>query len=151
AVELTPGDRLLLTLRATGFERAVYSEGAEFRDRPWKNAGPWRVGLLDNRLSARNTAEWLVSIEDFESLRPTEDGILRQVKPRFVWVETKPQAGEYRARGQHWGNADGYPAPAFRIQTPDWPTYAVPVARAWIGQSPQAFRTIARDPGRELA
>jgi hypothetical protein len=136
-VALNRGDLLLLELATNGagqpaLRRVVYSEsdfpGAIGRDREG-----WRFAVLQNQRVDERGLQMLMTLEKEQ---PPEVGALQMIKPSKVWLEVAPASGN-AAFVSRWSNQPGYPAPAWGLDIPVWPTQAGgkgparPVARAW--------------------
>ncbi|HEY8504361.1 MAG TPA: vWA domain-containing protein, partial [Gemmataceae bacterium] len=152
-VRLGPGDRLLLGLLpadgGVAFERILYS-GSDFPHRPAVERGGWRAALLQNQRRGRGV-QALVALE--KTFDPAET-VLQQLWPRDVWFEFDP-AGPNAARPRlKWNAAYGYPAPAWNLTTPAWPSPggdpAKPVVRLWWNPDQEAPVASRLDRGADF-
>ncbi|QDU62430.1 hypothetical protein Pan216_32970 [Planctomycetes bacterium Pan216] len=122
-IALNRGDLLLIDLvpspNGIEFERAVYSQ-EEFPWKPNAEAAGWRMAVLQNQLLDQGQAEMLLTLEDTKDR--ARQLVLEQVRPQRVWfdVQTKPESSNPFSLA--WRMQTGYPAPAFTLSVPHWPT-----------------------------
>src|SRR5262249_9143961 len=62
----------------------------------------------------------LLTLEDKANCRPEKREFLKQSRPGFRWIEVRPRGRTEQPR-LRWANEEGYPAPAFRVNSSDWP------------------------------
>lgn len=144
-VVLHRGDLLLLDLvesrQGTMFERYLFSD-----DYPWKRrlenmARDWRLSVLQNQLVDKNGLQMLVSVEKTVDRR---ESILEQIKPRDCWIELKLPPEVNTEISTRWSFLSGFPAPAWSIDVPRWPSYpgttaaARPVLTVWWNPDEEA-------------
>src|SRR5262249_27006593 len=127
-------------------QRVIYSESeyptAPFRETPAKETAlkdgparePWRFAILQNQLFKDQSMQMLATLE--KQADPTET-TLQMPKPVKVWLEVAaPQEGGAPFVSR-WYYQTGYPAPAFSVDVPAWPTRKdskaplQPVVKAW--------------------
>jgi hypothetical protein len=158
-VELDPGDLLLVRLafrRPDGegglaFERVLFTKA----DYPWKPAqeqAGWRFAVLQNQLTEAGGLQMLYTLEKLYDRR---ESMLQQIKPRAAWFELGPVPGQPFA--VRWANQPGYPAPAWALDVPEWPTLAGPppgparpVPRVWWNPDQDTPRAVTLDRGRDF-
>jgi hypothetical protein len=116
------------------FERVLY--GNDYGWKPRREQDGWLLSALQNQLKPDDRSlEMLVTLENSKDRAP-KDGTLRQIKPRGVWLEVKPE-GTDTPVAVRWREVVGYPAPAWGLRISDWPARpggtepARPVLRAW--------------------
>ena len=90
----------------------------DYPGKPKAEENGWRLAVIQNQQVAPNGLEMLATLEAL--VKPGETS-LRQYKPREVWMELKPQQNKEERFALHWGNTEGYPAPAWRFDVPEWP------------------------------
>jgi hypothetical protein len=155
-VAFDPGDRLLVRIQRTA-EGARFNRGVYFRDYEIKpdraeatvkrqaENGDWLLAVPGNQIqldAARQDLSLVVGLESLQGLTPGETGLLKQVRPEFVWWEISQNTSPKPARDvtgtrPGYGRADnlsGYPTPAWHLTVKDWPRaagYAEPRLRAW--------------------
>ena len=56
--------------------------------------------------------------------------ILEQINPRDAWIEVKAPPEVSAEFSTRWSFLAGYPAPAWSVEVPDWPSYAGTAAAA---------------------
>ena len=137
-VLLGGGDLLLVELTSTGgglaFRRALFSDQPVFAKRPTAKSAGWRATLLQNELFGDQSIQMLLTLEAFPTGSPNAIG---QVRPRQVWMEVNPAAPATGRHAVRWNNQVGYPAPAWNVQSPKWPTLpnvttpGTPSVRLW--------------------
>ncbi len=139
SILLHPGDLLLADLTETPagytFERFLFS--SEF---PWKRSlengkRDWKMTVLQNQLGPRKDLEMLVSLEKTVDRR---ENLLEQIKPRDVWLEVTPAADPGPAPPLRWSYLAGYPAPAWAVQSPAWPTGSPAKVQMWWNPDEEA-------------
>ncbi|MFO0841562.1 MAG: vWA domain-containing protein [Gemmataceae bacterium] len=144
---LRRGDFVLLDLDESdgGWRRLLWSKLDAFRLRPARQAGGWRVAVLQDQVLGERALQMLVSVEK-ESPRTADPG---QVWPGAVWLEVSP-SGSKANPAVRWGKLYGYPAPAWGIDVPGWPIgdqqgAPSPNLGAWWGTpGPAATLTLGR-------
>jgi len=135
---LDSGDRLLLKLVTSpvgdiDIVRALFSV-EDYPRKPSEQSNGWRLAVLQDQQIAPNRLQMLATLEALVKRGETS---LRQFKPREVWMELKPQLNQEDRFALHWGNMEGYPAPAWRLDVPEWPRDlgtggpARPALRVW--------------------
>lgn len=121
-VGLEGGDLLLLRLVDTPHGPALcrdcYGE-ADFQWKPFAVKSGWRATLLQNQRVDRTGLQMLLALEKQPS---ADETILEQIRPRQAWIEVEPQDSAGASMVVRWHEQTGYPAPAFSIDIPDWPT-----------------------------
>jgi hypothetical protein len=132
SILLHRGDLLLADLVETPtgytFERFLFS--SEF---PWKRSlengnRQWKMSVLQNQLGPRKDLEMLVGLEKTVDRKET---LLEQIKPKDVWLEVTPAAGQGPTPPVRWSYLAGYPAPAWAVLSPAWPTDTPAKVQMW--------------------
>jgi hypothetical protein len=149
-VAVNRGDMLLLEAANNpagklAMQRVVYSESDfptapskensvkdAFKDGPARE--PWRFAILQNQLFKDQSVQMLATLE--KQADPAEV-TLRLPKPVKAWLEVSaPQEGG-KPFVSRWSYQAGYPAPAYSLDVPLWPSRkdgsapAQPVVKAW--------------------
>jgi hypothetical protein len=130
---INPGDYLRLTLTRNGFQRPEYARSKEAGP-----VGPDRAVVKDNWLLSvlqNNRNEISGSLEMMMTLEPKTGAsqsieTLRQFRPQFVWLEVDQEESGQAPR-LVWSELHAYPAPAWALEAPLWPSQARPRLRAW--------------------
>jgi hypothetical protein len=169
-LELAPGDFTVLAVRGGGAGVASMFdlETARRGGRPLPNSGvknpDWRLTLVQNEVQPTGALTVMVSADPVAGPRHPP-GILRRPKPGFVWfdLEAADNDGPLAWSFGNPGDAEGYPAPVWRLTVPEWPKKAkggqtdrpLPVVRAWVAstvpaQDPTLFAVQERDPSVDL-
>jgi hypothetical protein len=129
--------------------------------RPKIDVGDWRLTVLQNkhgRAGTGNSLEMLVTLENSRAGAPRGRGnVLRQRPPGFMAIDLQPNGLERRG-SLRWTKAWGYPADAWRIEVPSWPTDArdVPLpprlSVCWIeDETPNVHRRLThQDPATKF-
>ncbi len=134
-VDLRAGDRLLLDLRngPTGLQvgRAEYAAN-DYPGRPWVTARDWRLTLAQNQRQAKGMSSLLFMERRFD---PAEQTLI-QPRPKQTWFELLPAGDENRLPAVRWSSTSGYPATAWTLDSPQWPSRtdgspARPVIKTW--------------------
>jgi hypothetical protein len=160
SVELKPGDVLGLNIGRVGgdiiWDRGIFANDLvnQGKPAPPERKGTWLAAVLQNGyVRTTGKLQQLLTLEDLKSTAGRE-GTLRQVAPRFVWMELKAK-GDMQNRRFEWHNEFGYPAPAVRLEAPDWPNPDVakearPELRVWWAEdvTPDPFKFLPHSPGR---
>jgi hypothetical protein len=156
-VDILKGDRLVVQLvegpdGGIAFERALYGDDDRFHDAVKQERGDWRLTVLSNQQVRRNQVDGLrqfVALESKSRIAP-----LRQVKPGLVWFRLGVEglsdpAAALALRWREWSASSieiqGYPAPVWKLDVPQWP-----VAPAGDGLARPILTTWWRDPARPL-
>ena len=140
-VALDGGDLLLVTLGERNsaptlsrglFAQEFYPNQPSQTDRAFR----WRLSALQNQLFENRALRILATLE---RMPEASEGTLHLPRPREVWFEVAP--GDDTKTGSplvvRWTNREGYPAPAWSLEAPDWPRTlgtdepARPTLRAW--------------------
>ena len=148
------GELLLLNLvpGANGAEwRRAFVTRDDYGDKPGESSGDWRLAAVQNqRLKDRGLQMLLMLDKAPERAEAT----LQQQRPRETWIEVGSSAGPSASFDLRWGYQPGYAAPAWNVESPEWPTVrgtqtvAQPLVRMWwspvLDTPPDAF--VARSP-----
>jgi hypothetical protein len=132
-VDLLKGDRLVVQLvegpdGGIVFERALYGDDDRFHDAAKQDRGDWRITVLNNQQVRRNQVDGLRQYVALES--KSRSSPLRQVKPGLVWFrlgidglsETPaPIALRWREWSASTLELQGFPAPVWKLDVPQWP------------------------------
>jgi len=143
------GELLLLNLvpGANGAEwRRAFVTRDDYGDKPGESSGDWRLAAVQNqRLKDRGLQMLLMLDKAPERAEAT----LQQQRPRETWLEVGSSAGSNAAFDLRWGYQPGYAAPAWNVESPEWPTVrgtqtaAQPLVRMWwspvLDTPPDAF------------
>jgi hypothetical protein len=133
-VEVDAGDRLLLKLVAlrggdVDVVRALFSR-EDYPRKPFQERQGWRLAVLQNQQVAPEGLQMLTTLE---AMPQRGESVLQQRKPEETWIEVKPQGDGGAPVAVRWGNREGYPAPAWGFDVPQWPLdprTSVPVSPA---------------------
>ncbi|HZW33082.1 MAG TPA: hypothetical protein VFF52_20365, partial [Isosphaeraceae bacterium] len=156
-VDLLKGDRLVVQLvdgpdGGIAFERALYGHDDRFHDAVKQERGDWRLTVLNNQQVRRNQVDGLRQFVALEA--KSRSSPLRQVKPVLVWfqlgIEGLPDPSAALAlRWREWSasslEVQGYPAPVWKLDVPQWP-----VDPAGNGPAKPILMTWWRDSNRPL-
>jgi hypothetical protein len=127
-IDLSAGERLLVFLRKGVGNQIFYERGLFAREeknllKPHKDEGDWLTAVLANKYYPTDgSLRMLLTLEDKANCRPEKREFLKQSRPGFRWIEVKPRGRSEQPR-LRWANEEGYPAPAFRIYSSDWPVF----------------------------
>jgi hypothetical protein len=153
-VELDPGDLLLVRMafRNPGesgglvFERVLFSR-ADYAWRPAREVAGWRFAVLQNQQTEAGGLRMLYTLEKLFNRR---ESILQQIKPREAWFDVAAVPGAAAPFAVRWGNQPGYPAPAWRLDVPEWPVPARPAPRVWWNPDQDTPWAVRLDRGRDF-
>jgi hypothetical protein len=139
SIALDHGDLLLVNLldgdRPISFERVLYAkEFYPFAPSAFDARNRWRLTVLRNRRMPGGAVQMLVALE-----RQPDPGesILRVIRPKEIWFEVATGAETPRPVSLRWSEREGFPAPTWALELPDWPaaqaggSQAASVLRAW--------------------
>jgi hypothetical protein len=137
-IALSRGDLLLLELApdARGrqaLRRVIYSE-SDFPGAVGKDREGWRLAVLQNQRVQDQGLEMLMTLEKEQE---SQLAALQVVKPAKVWFEVTPPGDAGSSFVSRWQYQPGFPAPAWGLDVPTWPSTATgksparPVVRAW--------------------
>lgn len=156
-IHLSRGDFMLVSVTPDGlhFERVLMGEDY-MRYRPNMENYGWLMTILQNQLKPDRSVEMLVALENRKDRAP-KSGTLQQIRPRFTWIEVKPQGTE-EPIALRWGDVPGYPAPAWSLTVPQWPSRAgateaaKPLISAWWNweEDPPRAATLKRAVGADF-
>ena len=131
--------------------RRVYVTEEDYGARPAAHTDDWRLAVLQNQRLADRRLQMLLMLE--KSPERTET-VLRQVRPREVWLEVEPAEAGAAPFGLRWGMQPGYGAPAYSLDVTAWPNRAGadaaarPLVRAWWSPDEvEADAHVERDRG----
>jgi len=133
-IRLERGDFLYTTLNNDRLERKLVNKEWLSATRKQESGGKdWLLAVMQDQLRIDNSLQMLVTIE--KQAGREGEGVLRQVKPKFAWVELKAQGAE-RPIGLRWQNPPRYPAYTVGLDVPEWPRTregrrALPELHAW--------------------
>lgn len=158
-VAFDDGDRLLVRIKKTGdgtqFSREVffreYLPKADRTDRTrtrLDESADWLVAAPQNQIlfpNNKQTLSLVTGVEYLKALSPGKGGVLRHVRPQFLWWEVSFAAQPKPARDADGDlapfgrveNLSGYPTPTWQLTVEDWPNaaagrgFAEPRLRAW--------------------
>lgn len=146
-IQFENGDFIEATLTGNGLERTLVGRRAS-RDRQQRSRD-WLLAVMQDQLRNDqlrvNNLQMLVTIE--KQPGPEEEGILKQVKPRFTWFELTPQERKDPI-SLWWQNLARYPAYAVSLDVPKWPSrpegsHARPELHAWwTREKPKAHAAV---------
>jgi hypothetical protein len=141
-VGLRDGDVLVLEATRKGLGRSLYVDdqlhrrAGRQRPLPQDRHDDWVVSAHQAETPGNGlTLEMLLAAEKDAGRFLTGRGVVRQVRPQFIWFELRPQPGNGPPVPMTWRNVDdvlGYPAPMWKFEAPGWPKKSLPVARAWV-------------------
>jgi hypothetical protein len=154
---LERGDLLLMQLnKDLNFERLVFSK----EDYPGKisvesdESKPerWRVAVLQNQKVGDRSLQMLTTLERLSERRAIT---LQQVKPHDVWWEVLPPPSGKAPFGTRWAYQYGYPAAAWGLNVPEWPSassgvLASPQLRAWWSPDQEAVSAAVLQHGADF-
>ena len=83
-------------------------------------AKDWRLSVLQNQQQDKGGLQMLLSLEKTIDRRET---VLEQIKPRDAWIELRLPPETQGAISTRWSYLHGFPAPAWSVDVPAWPTY----------------------------
>lgn len=156
-IHLARGDFMLVSVAPDGlsFERIVMGDDYS-RWRPNMENYGWLMTVLQNQLKPDRSMEMLLSLENRKDRAP-KSGTLQQIRPRYTWIEVKPQGTE-EPIAVRWGDMSGYPAPAWSVNVPFWPSRsgaaeaAKPLVTAWWNweEDPPRAATLKRAAGADF-
>ncbi len=155
AIALNRGDLLLLRLAESAdgpqLQRAPYAAG-EFSWKPFQAAADWRLTALQNQRVNQHGLQMLLALEKSPSPAATT---LEQIRPNETWIEVTPAGKTIGQAAVAWSEVYGYPAPAFSVESPRWPTpvaggVSSPLVRVWWSPDRQAPAACALRRGREF-
>lgn len=149
-IDLVPADRLLLEVtNGTGglaVGRANWP-ATDYPTRPWSPARNWRLTLLQNQ----KVGSALVGLAAFSRTYEAAEKTVQLPHPRQVWFDVSPGGDNATPLALEWAMAPGYPADAWGIRVPGWPTRADggparPVVRTWLNpdQEPRVADRVFR-------
>ena len=131
------GDLLLLNLfpGANGVEwRRAFVTRDDYGDKPGETSGDWRLAVLQNQRVRDRGLQMLLMLDKAPE---KAEATLQEVRPRETWIEVDSSAGAKAAFDLRWGYQPGYAAPAWTVESPEWPslrgtqTAAKPLVRVW--------------------
>ena len=114
--------------------RRVFVTADDYGDRPSAHTDDWRMEVLQNQGLPDRRLQMLLMLEKAPG---PADVVLRQLRPREVWVELDPAEAAAAPFGLRWGWLPGYEAPACSLDAMAWPNRAGadgparPTVRAW--------------------
>jgi hypothetical protein len=137
-IALNRGDLLLLEVAPDargrqGLRRVVYSE-SDFPGAIGKEREGWRLAVLQNQRVQDQGLQMLMTLEKEPEVQVAA---LQVVRPAKVWFEVTPPGDAGATYVSRWQFQPGFPAPAWGVDVPIWPTAATgksparPVVRAW--------------------
>jgi hypothetical protein len=131
------GDLLVVQLAPsrTGveFRRAEYAR-ENFSWRPSIEKERWCLAVLQDQQVGTSGLQMLCTLE--KRFNPSES-CLEVVRPRALWFEVAPWPETETPFALRWSNRPGYPAPAWTLDVPRWPSSpgtrsaARPSLRVW--------------------
>lgn len=153
AVALNLGDLLLLELGPSAapgagadkfdLQRLVYSL-ADFPYKPAREKSGWRLAALQTQrlvsTSPTNSNERTNGLQMLVTLEKKPDPLvptIQQHVPARTWLELALPEGYKAPYAVRWHYQPGYPAPAWSLESPRWPTLPgstkafKPIVRAW--------------------
>lgn len=144
-IRLENGDFLYATLTNKGLERTVLGQKKEVAAKRKKTSsgGEWLLAVWQDQL--RNDRDRSLQMLATVEKQPGRDEgrILKQVRPKFTWLEVKSQGVERRL-SLRCQNLARYPAYAVGLDVPRWPETrdgrrALPELHAWwTSEEPKA-------------
>jgi hypothetical protein len=155
SILLDRGDLLLLEVEPNKagllhFRRLLYSEA----DYPWKLAkekAGWRLAVLQNQRVAPAGLQMLLTLEKQDL---TQAATLRQWTPAKTWFEVTPPPEVKTPVSRRWHYQPGYPAAAWSVESPEWPsagaTPARPLVRAWWSPDASALVGETLERGKDF-
>jgi hypothetical protein len=131
------GDLLLLNLGAgpRGIEwRRAFVTSEDYGGRPGESSGDWRLAVLQNQRIKDRGLQMLLMLDRAPE---KSEATLQEMRPRETWIEVLSSAGATANFDLRWGGQPGYAAPAWNVESPDWPilrgtqTPSRPYVRMW--------------------
>ncbi len=160
-IRLGSGDRLLVGIRPAknrdgfDFERRLYSKadffgGSEVRlDSDRKKDLPtegWHLAVVED--SGRQKGGYLRVLLEKQP-EPDTPSVIQQVKPEWFWAQVSAQGGPAAAPQQlRFWPTHAYPAPAWKLHLPDWPSGQAPVMNVWWSHKPPRVAATASPGGK---
>jgi hypothetical protein len=153
-VNVNQGDYLLLKLKPQQFVRdiwgdqmAVHAGNIRSRYRQQKKEEGWLAAITENYFRPAETPcdlRMMLTIEDTNRVATGSDNFIRQVRPSFTWIEIKPPEDSKRMTVRV-NNLEHYPAPAWEVNVPYWPTAAnnkkyAPELDVWWTETPPSAK-----------
>ncbi len=146
-IDLASGDALLLRLTPEGLRRGVMKDFTELNKNFLSDEkDQWTLTVLQNERVVQTGAQ--VMLAAVEKAPDTKADPVQQVRPQEVWFEVNAGAGG-KPPGLCWGNAPGFPAPAWELRLPRFAESAT--VKAWVRESETVsnIRPLSRLPGTE--
>ena len=143
------GELLPLELGPAEGLRRVFVTAEDYGDRPSAHTDAWRMAVLQNQRLPDRRLQMLLMLEKAPG---PADVVLRQLRPREVWVELDPAEAAAAPFGLRFGRLPGYEAPADARDATAWPDRgdapARPPGRAgWRPAAVEPDAHAARAPG----
>ena len=115
------------------FRRVIYSKMDRYPpSKIWEQNG-WITGVVQNRMTTSGQAQMLVTLEKANN---EKDSVLQHSRPRFVWLEVDTKEPKTTPYQINWYFQPGFPAPAWSVTSPKWPTEIVPGLGQLKGSTP---------------
>ena len=148
-VIINRGELLLLNLvagaKGAEWQRAFVTRD-DYGDKPGESSGDWRLVAVQNQRVKDRGLQMLLMLDKAPE---RAEATLQQQRPRETWLEVSSSAGPSATFDLRWGYQPGYAAPAWNIESPEWPTVrgtqtvAQPRVRMWwspiLDTPPDAF------------
>ncbi len=153
-IAIRPADLLLVDLLTRDgkvvYERGLFSR-SDFSWKPAQDRSGWLLAVLQNQAVEDGGLEMLLTLERLPDAR---ESMLEMLKPRRVWIEVAPPTNRSTPFSQRWGYRAGYPAPAWALDVPAWPTDggapARPLARVWWNPDQETTPAASLDRGADF-
>lgn len=155
-VILNRGDLLLIDLvtgaNGTEFQRGIYSK-EDFSWKPAVEQSGWRMAALQNQAVGDQSLQMLMTMEQVEN---SSQITMQQQTPREVWMTVAPAQQASSNFALVWGVQPGYPAPAWNLFVPQWPTIAGtgtlnrPVVSVWWNPNQESPAAATLEQGSDF-
>lgn len=121
-IALNNGDLLIVQLDparvGVDFRRVEFSR-EDFSWKPSTEKNGWRLAVLQDQLVATSGLQMLCTLEKAFSRLETSISVIR---PREAWFELASASQSEVPFSMRWSNRPGYPAAAWTLDVPRWPT-----------------------------
>lgn len=136
-IAIRGGDTPIVEVVSSGKTKAAFRL-ASIADEPAVKAHApvresWQFGVAENRIDESGTARLVASLEN----RGAGETGFRVTRPAAIWFEVASSNPRSNLPLLRWNFQPGYPAPAWKLDLPEWPpladgkTPSIPVPRAW--------------------
>ncbi len=152
-VHTRTGDSLLLKLvqndRDLALERVLYAKTNDpLTLPPPVKAGSWLLGFWQNQRTDRGYLQVRTTVELAERLSARPEEALDLPRPNLAWFEVHRGEDKTPVPGLRFYPLYAEPAPAWRLDVPDWSEKDAPTVQTWWAAPDGKLRalTVARGP-----